>query len=100
MNGPTKLLRIYTDEAAYFGDHKVFEVIAARARDAKLAGISNIEDQSSDRVGLRIVVEVKRDAVIRHGDGIKTRIERRVDDVSRSPEVLILSIARPWRVHV
>ena len=31
--------------------------------DGKLAGISNIEDQSSDRVGLRIVVELKRDAV-------------------------------------
>jgi DNA gyrase subunit A len=37
--------------------------IADQVRDAKLAGISNIEDQSSDRVGLRIVVEVKRDAV-------------------------------------
>ena len=32
-------------------------------RDGKLAGISNIEDQSSDRVGLRIVIELKRDAV-------------------------------------
>ena len=32
-------------------------------RDGKLAGISNIEDQGSDRVGMRIVVEVKRDAV-------------------------------------
>lgn len=38
MNGQTKLLRIYTDEASYFGDRKVFEVIAIRAREAKLAG--------------------------------------------------------------
>lgn len=37
--------------------------IAEQVRDAKLTGISNIEDQSSDRVGLRIVVELKRDAV-------------------------------------
>jgi len=37
--------------------------IAEQVRDAKLAGISNIEDQSSDRVGLRIVIELKRDAV-------------------------------------
>ena len=37
--------------------------IADQVRDGKLAGISNIEDQSSDRVGLRIVVELKRDAV-------------------------------------
>ena len=33
-----KLLRIYTDEAAYFGDRKVFEEIATRAWDAKMAG--------------------------------------------------------------
>ncbi|UXA18170.1 intein-containing DNA gyrase subunit A [Mycobacterium sp. SMC-4] len=37
--------------------------IAEQVRDGKLTGISNIEDQSSDRVGLRIVIEVKRDAV-------------------------------------
>ena len=37
--------------------------IAEQVRDGKLAGISNIEDQCSDRVGMRIVVELKRDAV-------------------------------------
>ncbi len=37
--------------------------IAEQVRDGRLAGIANIEDQSSDRVGLRIVVEIKRDAV-------------------------------------
>ena len=38
MSGQMKLLRIYTDEAAYFGDRKVFEVITIRAREANLAG--------------------------------------------------------------
>lgn len=37
MGNGMKLLRIYTDEAAYFGDRKVFEVVASRARDAKMA---------------------------------------------------------------
>lgn len=37
--------------------------IAEQVRDGRLTGIANIEDQSSDRVGLRIVVEIKRDAV-------------------------------------
>jgi DNA gyrase subunit A len=37
--------------------------IAEQVRDGKLSGIANIEDQSSDRVGLRIVIELKRDAV-------------------------------------
>jgi len=38
MTTAMKLLRIYTDEAAYFGDRKVFEVVASRARDTRLAG--------------------------------------------------------------
>ncbi|MDG3014586.1 DNA gyrase subunit A [Speluncibacter jeojiensis] len=37
--------------------------IAEQVRDGKIAGISKIEDQSSDRVGMRIVVVIKRDAV-------------------------------------
>ncbi|MBV8350046.1 MAG: DNA gyrase subunit A, partial [Mycolicibacterium sp.] len=37
--------------------------IAEQVRDGKLNGIANIEDQGSERVGVRIVVELKRDAV-------------------------------------
>jgi DNA gyrase subunit A len=37
--------------------------IAEQVRDAKIGGISDIHDESSDRVGMRIVVTVKRDAV-------------------------------------
>ena len=43
MNKAIKLLRIYTDEAAYCGDRKVYEVIASRARAAKLAGATILE---------------------------------------------------------
>nr|WP_306428546.1 MULTISPECIES: DNA gyrase subunit A [unclassified Corynebacterium] len=39
--------------------------IAEQVRDGKLAGISRIDDESSDRVGMRIVVTLKRDAVPR-----------------------------------
>jgi PII-like signaling protein len=38
MDDVRKLLRIFTDEAAYFGDRRVFEVVAIRAREAGLAG--------------------------------------------------------------
>lgn len=38
MKNCMKLLRIYTDEAAYYGDRKVFEEVATRARDARMAG--------------------------------------------------------------
>src|SRR3546814_19033485 len=40
MTEAIKLLRIYTDEGAYLGDRRVFEVIASRARDAGLAGVT------------------------------------------------------------
>ncbi|ALC04506.1 DNA gyrase subunit A [Corynebacterium deserti GIMN1.010] len=39
--------------------------IAEQVRDGKLVGISKIDDESSDRVGMRIVVTLKRDAVAR-----------------------------------
>jgi PII-like signaling protein len=43
MSNQAKLLRIYTDEAAYYGDRKVFEMVASQARDAKLAGATVLE---------------------------------------------------------
>ncbi len=55
---------IVITELPYQVNHDNFITsIAEQVRDGKLTGISNIEDQSSDRVGLRIVVEIKRDAV-------------------------------------
>ena len=55
---------IVITELPYQVNHDNFITsIAEQVRDGKLAGIANIEDQSSDRVGLRIVVELKRDAV-------------------------------------
>lgn len=43
MTAGHALLRIYTDETAYCGDRKVFEIVAERARDARLAGATVIE---------------------------------------------------------
>ncbi|MGO1865970.1 MAG: DNA topoisomerase (ATP-hydrolyzing), partial [Corynebacterium variabile] len=39
--------------------------IAEQVRDGKIAGIAKIDDESSDRVGMRIVVTLKRDSVPR-----------------------------------
>jgi len=41
----------------------LIESIAAQHRDGKIAGIAEINDESSDRVGMRIVITLKRDAV-------------------------------------
>ncbi len=55
---------IVITELPYQVNHDNFITgIAEQVRDGKLHGISNIEDQGSDRVGIRIVVELKRDAV-------------------------------------
>lgn len=43
MDAVSKLLRIYTDEAAYFGDRKVFQIVAIRAREAGLAGATVLQ---------------------------------------------------------
>jgi len=41
----------------------LIESIASQHRDGKLQGIAEINDESSDRVGMRIVITLKRDAV-------------------------------------
>ena len=41
----------------------LIESIATLVRDGKLAGIAEINDESSDRIGMRIVITLKRDAV-------------------------------------
>ena len=41
----------------------LIESIAGQHRDGKLTGISEINDESSDRIGMRIVITLKRDAV-------------------------------------
>ena len=41
----------------------LIESIAQQHRDGKIAGIAEINDESSDRVGMRIVITLKRDAV-------------------------------------
>ncbi|HRD46283.1 MAG TPA: DUF190 domain-containing protein [Caulobacter sp.] len=40
MSDPIKLMRLYTDEAAYFGVDKVYETVAERARTAGMAGVT------------------------------------------------------------
>ncbi|ANY09974.1 DNA gyrase subunit A [Pseudonocardia sp. HH130630-07] len=41
----------------------LIESIATMVRDGKIAGIAEIVDESSDRIGMRIVITLKRDAV-------------------------------------
>ncbi len=68
MNAEHALLRIYTDETAYCGDRKVFEIVAERARDAHLAGATVIEAMigfgRSAHMRRRHILENERSIVI------------------------------------
>lgn len=68
MSEQAKLLRIYTDEAAFIGDRKVFEYIASLARDRKMAGVTVLEALigfgRSAHVHRRHVLESDRAVVI------------------------------------
>src|SRR3546814_21143766 len=63
-----KLLRSYTDEAAYIGDRKVFEYVASLARDRKMAGLTVLEAligfAASSHIHRRHVLESDRAVVI------------------------------------
>src|SRR5271156_1643177 len=55
---------IVITELPYQVNHDNFITsIAEQVRDGRMTGIANVEDQGSDRVGIRIVVELKRDAI-------------------------------------
>lgn len=43
MQGIIKLLRIYTDESAYYGDRRVYEEVAQRVRDFGLEGATVLQ---------------------------------------------------------
>lgn len=43
MQKASRLMRIYTDESAFFGDQRVFEFIAELALQQQLAGVTILE---------------------------------------------------------
>lgn len=95
MNEQAKLLRIYTDEAAYFGDRKVFEVIASRARDVKMAGVTILEAMvgfgRSAHVHRRHVLESDRAVVIEIVD-LDANLRAFVDGLAEIPDIGLMTL--------
>ena len=53
---------IIVDEVPYqVNKARMIEIIAEQVRDKKIEGISHVQDES-DRIGVRVVIELKRDA--------------------------------------
>jgi PII-like signaling protein len=95
MSDQIKLLRIYTDEAAYYGDRKVFEVVASKARDAKLAGVTVLEALigfgRSAHLHRRHVLESDRAVVIEIVDD-DTQLRAFVADLSAVPGIGLVTL--------
>jgi PII-like signaling protein len=95
MNRTMKLLRIYSDEAAYFGDRRVFEVIALRALDARLDGLTVVQALTgfgrSAHMHRRHVLEEDRSVVIEIVDE-ETRLRAFVQRLADLPDIGLITI--------
>ncbi len=89
MNRTMKLLRIYSDEAAYFGDRRVFEVIALRALDARLDALTGFG--RSAHMHRRHVLEEDRSVVIEIVDE-ETRLRAFVERLADLPDIGLITI--------
>lgn len=91
----SKLLRIYTDEAAYFGDRKVYEVVASKARDARLSGVTVLEALlgfgRSAHVHRRHVLESDRAVVIEIVDA-EDRLRAFADSLNHVPGLGLVTL--------
>lgn len=90
-----KLLRIYTDEAAYIGDRKVFEYVASLARERKMAGLTVLEALigfgASSRVHRRHVLESDRAVVIEIVD-FEDAVRAFVADLDGVPDIGLITL--------
>ena len=102
MSDPIKLLRIYTDEAAYFGDHKLFAVVATRARDAHLAGATILRAMvgfgRSAHIRRRHVLENEQSILIEIVD-TETRLRAFVDALADLPGLGLITLETVEVLH-
>ena len=95
MSETMKLLRIYTDEAAYFGDHKLYAVIATRARDAHRAGATVLRAMvgfgRSSHVHRRHILENEQSVVIEIVD-TDERLRSFVNSLAEFPDIGLVTM--------
>lgn len=90
------ILRIYTDESAYFGDRKVFEYISTLARDQELAGVTVLEALigfgHSAHLHRRHVLESDRAVVIEIVDA-EEKLRSFAKDLSEVPDIGLITLS-------
>lgn len=95
MTEQIKLLRLYTDESAYFGDRKVFDVIIARAQPQGLAGATALLALSgfgkSTRLRSRHMLDENRSVVVEIIDE-EAGLRRFVEILDDLPDVGLITL--------
>jgi PII-like signaling protein len=88
-------LSIYTDEAAFFGDRKVFEIIAIRAREGRLAGATVLQALvgfgRSAHLHTRHILDDEQSVVIEIVDD-EARLRRFVASLSDLPDIGLITL--------
>lgn len=102
MSETIKLLRIYTDESAYWGDQKVYSVIAERARAARLAGVTVLQALfgfgRSAHTHRRHVLESEQALVIEIVDA-EVRLREFVLSIAEIPEIGLITLEAVEVLH-
>lgn len=97
MTDANALLRIYTDEAAFFGDQRVYRVIVERARDAGLAGATVLQALYGFRgrrhLHARHVLEDDQSVVVEIVDA-ETRVRAFAAALADLPDVGLITLER------
>ena len=95
MTEKIKLLRLYADESAYFGDRKVFDVIIARAQQQGLAGATALLALSgfgkSARLRSRHMLDENRSVVVEIIDA-EPGLRRFVEILDDLPDVGLITL--------
>ena len=95
MTATIKLLRLYTNESAYFGDRKVFDVVIARALQQGLAGATALQALSgfgkSARLRSRHMLDETRSVVVEIIDE-EARLRRFVEVLNDLPNVGLITL--------
>ena len=89
------LLRVFTDEAAYFGDRPVFEIVAARARDGRLAGATVLSARlgfgRSAHLHTRHILDDDQSLVIEIVDEME-KVRAFADSLQDLPEIGLITV--------
>lgn len=102
MSDSHALLRIYTDEAAFFGDQRVYRVVVDRARDTGLAGATVLQAIFGFRGGrhlhARHVLEDDQSVVVEIVDeeGRLRAFAATLDDL---PDLGLITLEKVERLH-